>query len=150
MIARMRNFWNPPVLNRSFLVKTWLLVWGIRLGLWGLPFRNMRKIVENLAQSSAEVDRPHWPVPEQISWAVAVTSRYVPQATCLTQAMTTRILLVRYGHPATLQIGVNRGKQGDLQAHAWVESNGTVVIGGTEAKLEEKYVMLPALEGENK
>lgn len=150
MMVRMRDFFYPPILKRSFLFKTWLLVWGIRLGLWILPFRNMRKIVDNLAQSSTGIDRPRWPVPEQISWAVTTTSRYVPQATCLTQAMTTRILLGRYGHPATLQIGVTRGEKGDLQAHAWVESNGIVVIGGTEAELKEKYVMLPAIEGENK
>jgi hypothetical protein len=137
------------MLSRSFLFRTWMLVWGIRLGLWLLPFGKMRRIVANLAQPPTEADHPQWPMPGQIAWAVTVTSRYIPQATCLTQAMTTRILLGRYGHPATLRIGVARGEEDNFQAHAWVESNGTVVIGGAEAELAEKYVMLPALEVES-
>lgn len=147
-MARIRNFLRPPMLRRSFFLKVWLLVWGIRLGLWVLPFRNMRKIVQKLAQSPNAPPTPRWPVPKQICWTVTVTSRYVPQASCLTQAMTAQILLRRYGHPATLRIGVTRGGKGDFQAHAWVESNGAVVIGGTEAELVKKYVMLPALKGE--
>jgi hypothetical protein len=55
------------------------------------------------------------------------------------------MLLARRGYPALLHIGVAKGKEGQFQAHAWVESEGKVVIGGaglgcftTLAVLEEK------------
>ena len=143
----MRDFFRPTTLGRGFMFKTWLLVWGVRLGLWLLPFRTMRKVVERLGQPPTGLDRPRWPVPQQISWAVTITSRYVPSATCLTQAMTAKILLGRYGHQANLRIGVTRSEAGEFQAHAWVENDSAIVIGGDEAELAEKYVMLPALEG---
>lgn len=79
---------------------------------------------------------------------VMIVSRYVPRATCLTQALTAQILLKRYGHPAELKIGVARGKAGELQAHAWVTSDGVVIIGGDEAELTQQYATFPAWEGE--
>lgn len=133
-------------LSRGFLIKTLVLVWGIRLGLWLLPFKTMRRIVSKLAQPTGTP--VGWPLPQQIAWAVTVTSRRVPKATCLTQALVTQVLLGRYGYPSTLRLGVGLSETGQFQAHAWVESNGTVVIGGKEAELAQKYAAFPAFEGE--
>jgi Transglutaminase-like superfamily len=65
--------------------------------------------------------------------------------TRLNQALATQMLLARRGYPALLHIGVAKGKEGQFQAHAWVESEGKVVIGGAGlgcftplAVLEEK------------
>ena len=65
--------------------------------------------------------------------------------TRLNQALVTQMLLARRGYPALLHIGVAKGKEGQFQAHAWVESEGKVVIGGSGlecftplAVLEEK------------
>jgi hypothetical protein len=43
-----------------------------------------------------------------------------------------QILLQQQGYPASLQIGVAKGRDGQLEAHAWVESQGQVVIGNLE------------------
>ena len=48
--------------------------------------------------------------------------------------------------PACLRIGVVKGAGGQFQAHAWVESDGVVVIGGSEPE-PERYTPLPALDG---
>lgn len=82
---------------------------------------------------------------EKAAWAVMTSSRYVPAATCLTQAFATQVLLSRRGLPARLRIGVVKGKDGRLQAHAWVESNGVVVIGGSGPDVE-RYKPLLALD----
>ncbi len=147
-MVRLRNLWHPPILNRGFLFRTWLLVWTVRLGLWFLPFRKLCELGARLAQPPAGLDRPRWPAPPQIAWAVTVTSHFVPMATCLTQAMTAQILLGRYGHPATLRIGVAQDEVDGFQAHAWVESDGVVVIGGVKDEFKQKYVVLPAFEQE--
>jgi hypothetical protein len=55
------------------------------------------------------------------------------------------VLLARRGHPALLRIGVLKGEEGRLEAHAWLESKGRIVIGGSEL---ERFTPLVALEGE--
>jgi hypothetical protein len=66
---------------------------------------------------------------DKIIWAVAVATRYVPVATCLTQALVGQVLLKQHCAPALLRIGVMKNQRGALQAHACVESQGQVVIG---------------------
>jgi hypothetical protein len=76
-------------------------------------------------------------------WAVETAARHMPLAnTCLTQALAAQVLLARRGYPALLRIGVVKGDKDNLQAHAWVESEGEVVIGGYEL---ERYAHLATL-----
>lgn len=70
--------------------------------------------------------------PERIAWAVRAVARRVPGTTCLVQALAAAALLRRHGMDADVRIGVTRGDRGALEAHAWVESGGRVVLGGTE------------------
>jgi hypothetical protein len=67
---------------------------------------------------------------DKVAWAVKRTSRLVPGATCLTQALTAQTLLHRRGVSSTLHIGVMKSEQRKLAAHAWVVSHGRVVVGG--------------------
>jgi len=83
---------------------------------------------------------------EKITWAVTRMSRYVPAATCLTQALVAVVMLEEAGAPASLRIGVTRKKSGDLEAHAWVESSGKVIIGGTHVDLAQ-FTVLRAAQG---
>jgi hypothetical protein len=66
---------------------------------------------------------------DKIIWAVALASRYVPAATCLTQALAGQVLLNQHCAPTVLRIGVMKDQRGEFQAHAWIESQGRVVIG---------------------
>jgi hypothetical protein len=54
----------------------------------------------------------------------------VPGASCLTQAIAGLLLLRRHGYAARFCVGVARGAAGDVCAHAWLEREGKVVIGG--------------------
>ena len=129
--------------ERGILIKAVLLLWAVRLGLWVLPFR----VVERLADWAG-----HTPAPlrgsgssslDRTAWAVAAASRYVPHATCLVQALAARVLLKRAGLPSSLHIGVARSNEGQLQAHAWVESQDRIVIGQSDVR---RYTPLLALE----
>jgi Transglutaminase-like superfamily len=82
---------------------------------------------------------------EQVVWTVTVASQNIPGATCLTQALVTQVLLSRRGHPASLCIGVARSEAGEFLAHAWVECQGSVVIGGITALT--RFTPLPSLDG---
>lgn len=73
------------------------------------------------------------PSVEDVAWAVRRVSRAVPGATCLTQALAARLLLSRRGHDSRLEIGVSRAAGSRLRAHAWLETNNVVVLGGRDA-----------------
>jgi hypothetical protein len=70
----------------------------------------------------------------------------VPGATCLSQALAAQTLFLRQGYPAELHIGVAKNETGQLEAHAWVESEGQVVIGDLQNL--SRYTPLPSLEAE--
>ena len=119
-----------PASDRPLLVQALLLLALTRAGLWLLPFRALRRLLTLIAPDARMQTRA---VPlERIVWAVTVASRYVPQSTCLVQALAAEALLRRAGWPAVVRFGALRATGGAFQAHAWVESDGRVVIGGDE------------------
>lgn len=83
----------------------------------------------------------------RIVWAVSVVGRRMPRAgNCLTQALGTQVMFGRRGHAATLRIGVARSDDGEFRAHAWLEADGKIVIGGSPTL--SSFVPLPPLNGE--
>lgn len=48
---------------------------------------------------------------------------------CLPQALAGYILCSRHGHAPELRVGVVRSPGADLQAHAWLEFDNTVILG---------------------
>jgi hypothetical protein len=55
-------------------------------------------------------------------------------------------MLARNGHPAALRIGVAKDGDGTLEAHAWVETGGSVIVG--HLRDLARFAPLPALPGE--
>ncbi|HEY0606522.1 MAG TPA: lasso peptide biosynthesis B2 protein [Herpetosiphonaceae bacterium] len=123
--------------ERWLLLRAWLLLGAIRVALWLLPFRVVHRLLARPQGAS-----PRFSI-EQIGWAVAIAGVYLPRATCLPQALAAQVLLRRNGHAADLKIGVARDERGRLEAHAWVESAGRIVIGGS-ASTVARYTPLPA------
>ncbi|TCJ15480.1 lasso peptide biosynthesis B2 protein [Rubrobacter taiwanensis] len=143
---RLRRLLRRPAAERRLLLKAALLLTATRLGLWLLPFQTLRDWLARLAETPFR-KRDDRLSRESVVWAVETAGRYIsPANTCLTQALATQVLLARRGYPALLHIGVVRGEGGRLEAHAWVESEGSVVIGGFEL---ERYTPLATLERGN-
>ena len=129
-MRRLRRFFALSAPQQWLLLKTLSLLAAVRLGLWVLPFRTVLRMVEALRRKDlSRPDAPSYSSAGEVIWAVKAASRYVPEATCLTQALTAHCLLGRLGHPAKLEIGVARSKEGALEAHAWVEVGGETLIG---------------------
>lgn len=59
----------------------------------------------------------------------------VPMATCLTRAQALQIMLARRGLSTDMVLGVARSASKDFLAHAWLEKDGQVLIGGAERKI---------------
>ncbi|PYR91962.1 MAG: lasso peptide biosynthesis B2 protein [Acidobacteria bacterium] len=109
-------------MNLPLLLEAWVTLLVMRIGLWFLPWRIVSRAPMLVAR------RAGVPV-ERSSAAIRMASRYVPYATCLTQALALRWLLARHGRVAILNLGVRNPPGGRLQAHAWLEAGGRVILG---------------------
>lgn len=120
---------RTPISEALLFVEALSLVGLTRLALAWLHFADIEKRLNRL-QPYPPQRGANSPSVDQVVWAVKVSSRVVPGATCLTQALAAGALLRRHGHAAKLQISVARDSAGVLAAHAWVEAEGRAVIGG--------------------
>ena len=116
--------------DRQLLFATFALLGAIRLGLWLLPFPTWCRLLARVMQAKVNLQQAEPTSISKVVWAVSIASRYMPGGVkCLVRALTTQVLLNRQGHAAELRLGVAKGQGGQLEAHAWVESQGQVVIG---------------------
>jgi hypothetical protein len=136
-----------PNSDRILIFKTALLLASIRLALGLLPLSTIRRFLMRKAKaSSAKIDHSHQGLEKEI-WAIESVGKYIlGDGPCLTQALAAQQVLTRLNKPSDLCIGVAKDEQGKLVAHAWVESEGAVIIGGSEDSLQ-RYTKLPTLEG---
>jgi len=140
-MRKIRKFFNLSSSEQRLLIKAWILLGIIRLGLELFPFSTLRKLLNRLRFLMGGFKKDF--SEEYLVWSVAIVSRYIPKATCLAQALTAQFLLQQAGHQACLHIGVTEADEGRLKAHAWVESQGRILIGGFDLN---SYTHLLALE----
>src|SRR3989442_1559102 len=128
----------------SLVVRAALLPGRMGWGLGLLPFGRLRRLLDRLSRSG-DGARPLGQLPgERVAWAIERVSRVVPGTrSCLAQALAAQVLLARRGQEACVRIGVARDADGPLHAHAWVESEGRIVVGGAE---RPGFSPLPRLE----
>jgi hypothetical protein len=137
----LHHFLSLPARDRSLLMRAVILVGAARMALWVLPFNAARLAVGRRVRRPSTLYTT-----EEIGWAVSVAQRFVPKGNCLPQALAAEALLIQCGHPVEFRIGVVK-KQGDrLEAHAWVESRGKLVVGDLTQGLSG-YSPLPPLPG---
>ena len=129
-MIRITKFFALPPSDRRLLLRTIAPLIAMRAALWTLTFARVRRLAEAMSRplrTDADAARPS---PDRIAWATATGSRVVPKGSnCLVRALATGIMLKRYGYPSELKIGVTKPASGRLEAHAWLESGGRVVIG---------------------
>lgn len=121
MIERVRRLLSLGPSELTVLCSAMLVVARTRTALWILPWQCMAAPV---APAAAPPRRP--PV-NRLEWAVRVSSRFIPRATCLTQALALQRLLTRHGYASRVQIGA-ADIDGRFSAHAWVEHEGRSLL----------------------
>lgn len=138
-MRRARKFFRLTSRERSLLVGSFVWVILYRGGLWVLPYRWTGKWTAERIGADGAVSNPE--VVSEIVRSVSFASRYVPYASCLTQALAARRLLRRYGQNADLKIGVAKDN-GNFEAHAWLEIDGRIVLG--KQRRHSRYAVLEA------
>jgi hypothetical protein len=141
-VKHLNRFLNLPAAERWLLIKAALSLGSIKLGMKLLPFRTVRSLTESLSRPTDWLPASDRFSAERIAWAVELVGRYVP-STCLSRALSAHILLARRGYPVLLHFGAV--KEGDrFLAHAWLESEGRIIVGGYTL---EPYTPLGTLTG---
>jgi hypothetical protein len=155
---RLKSLLALPAKERRLLLTAFFIVLATRLSLTILPSRVIIRAVARIS-SARQGDRvtslfPKAPAApraasadrvvdaRRIIWAVERASLRIPGATCLTQALSAHILLCKHGHSSNLCLDVARNDRGVFRAHAWLESEGRIVI---DADGVAKLTRLPDL-----
>jgi hypothetical protein len=119
-------------------------VW-VRLALWRWPYANVRaRLARRVAgrRGAGETPAQRTVAPAAFAWAVRATARRVPRASCLTQALALESWLAEHGVDTAVRVGVARRSDGSFEAHAWVEHEGRVLIGGVPDL--DRFSVLPS------
>lgn len=148
VIKNLLRFFGLPAAEQWLLFKAVFLLVVLRLGIWLLPFQTFYRLLSRLARIYIPPPDDQEVPKKKIVRAVEIAGRHMPWAgTCLTLALATQVLLARRGCQVLLCIGVARSEDDKFEAHAWVESEGEVIIGGTEL---DRYSPLTVLAIEQK
>jgi hypothetical protein len=135
-VNRLAKFARLSFGRKWLLVRCWL---GLNLTAAALRVWSLRRILA--------VFRTNAPTPrvqprfsrEDILWSIRAAAALSWKPTCAVRGLVAERLLRKNGYPAQFRIGVLR--QDEFQAHAWVEDQGTVLIGESELP----YQALPDL-----
>jgi hypothetical protein len=125
----VRKFRALPVAEKRLVLLTAPVVVGLRVALYVLPSAFIVRSLGHRAFSEARQVEAAAVSPNSITRIVEAVSARVPGASCLTQALSARLLLAHFGYSSRLCLGVARGSRG-FRAHAWLEHDGKVIIGG--------------------
>jgi hypothetical protein len=142
-IAGIARKWvKTPRARRRLLWQAVILAGATRALLRLLPLARLRPTLAFLAERIVPA-RCHAEEDEIVRALAAVNRRL--GGTCLANALAAQALLQRYGYPVTLRIGAS-WKDGNFAAHAWIERNGDIVVGGP-ASVVQQYAPFPQLDG---
>ena len=124
---RSPNIW----IEWHLLIKVALLIVCIRIGLHLFSYSRMSRILERSSKPATDCKPLSVGKRRRYIWAVrALSKRMLGNKPCLTQALALRWLLQRCGEVVQVHIGVRKNDEGEFAAHAWLEKEGRVLIGG--------------------
>jgi hypothetical protein len=148
MRKTLKRYLDRTPAERRAVMRAGLLISLVQAALKVLPFQRVMEGVYRVARPGPSAGslpgEPSHFDRDLAVWAVeAAGRRLLSRNPCLPKALAVLVLFRRGGEPAELRLGVNREAGGPVQAHAWVESRGQVVIGGDVPI--ETYTRLPDL-----
>ncbi|BCM90923.1 hypothetical protein IAD21_02786 [Abditibacteriota bacterium] len=136
----------------------WPLVARTRWRLWRVPVASSsaawrERATRELEAAHARNAEPL--VPFEVwrrAHAIRRAARFVPAASCLTQALSLQTVLSRSGENCAIILGVdthsNPNARLNFEAHAWIEWQGRVLIGGPIERWKPLLTIAPVVQTE--
>lgn len=139
----LRAFFAVPPADRRLFARALLLLPWLKLGLALLGFNRLAAALKRLSARAAGERRPAAGELARYGRAVERAARHLPGgATCLERSLLLLWMLRRAGLSCELRVGVRRGEDGALLAHAWLEHEGQPV--GDHPEVAESYAPFDA------
>jgi len=146
MKRKVQKFLKMPAQQRLLFLEALLSVSVVRVGLLVLPVRAVRRALGWVFPPPAPMVERSRSSAEEIAHCVTAAARNSPVGyTCLGSALVGKALLSRHGLECHLRIGVRREGNRAFAAHAWLERDNRVIIGGPSAVVE-LYQELPDVD----
>lgn len=139
-MKRLYRLLRLPYLDKKLLGQSLLLIIIIRIGLSLFSYARVNLWLNHLSSPELETGATDWQMVKRVSRSVRSCSRFVPYASCLTQALAAGVLLSRRGQRSELKIGVEKDHDEKFGAHAWIEVDGRIVIG--KESFHSRFVVL--------
>lgn len=122
------------------LIAAWCLLPLIAFSLRMLDYPRTRNLMGRFVTKAGRGTAPDAQV-ERVTRLVGVAARHgACRANCLQHALAVWWLLARRGIETNLRIGV-RKDHADFSAHAWIERDGVILVGGADAP--DRFHALP-------
>ena len=128
-MKRLLKFIKLQRTDKILCAEALLIVISVALVLRFVPFRVFKASLSKGLSCEIKNAPADWAKIKKIVRSVSFFSRFVPFTTCLTNALAAMLLMRRKGQHSVLRIGVTRDAEQRFKAHAWLETNGHVIIG---------------------
>lgn len=146
------KFLDLPRSDKYLLIKVTLLLGAIRIALLLFRFSTVQEILARMSEQS-RITRVEGGLNYQkrVVWAVkAAGRRLLGDKSCLPQALAVHALFQQAGKTTVLHIGVAKDTEDQLLAHAWVEFDGEIIIGGRFSRMVYKPLQPIENDGHNR
>ena len=131
---KIRTWWNLPRSQKLLFFVAIPLLGVARLAILVLPFRILAmRLGEDLKTTPVVplLRNENRGIVILIGRSIRIAARYTPwESKCLVQALVAGFLLETLNIPHGLYLGVCRGDEAEMKAHAWVCSGPIFVTGG--------------------
>jgi hypothetical protein len=124
------KFWCLPLSDEQQIFSILLTIIFVRIALSCVGYNRLKKNIPP-AYHAAPLD-----VLRKFGRLVPSLARFVPGASCLTQAVTAQLLLARRGYRSDMRVGERQDEAGKISAHAWLLAQGQIVLGDHPADLQ--------------
>lgn len=127
--------------TKWLVIQTFVLCGIVRALILLIPFKKFRPYLGTYnTDSRQEEDMEAYHQARKIGQVISMASHYTPwESKCLVQAIVAQYLLKRRKIPTTLYLGVAKGSEGGLKAHAWLRC-GQLIVTGDGARRDYKEV----------
>lgn len=129
-LRKLHTFRSQSRQQRALIAEAMLFTWLARLAVRLIPFSRIVRWIEHNASSHQSAKTPEPALIYSLRRAVKTASRNALwKSVCMQQSLAMYTMLSRRGYGSTLRMGAKINPQGKIEAHAWLESDGEVILG---------------------
>lgn len=134
-LLELKKFVALPTSRRAISIEAVIALGVARLLVLTVPIRWIARRLERRATVPHAQPGEAGDIVREVGWAVRAAAPKTPwKSACLAQALAGKWMLGRRGLDSTIRLGVAKGADGNLQAHAWLCAGDTILTGGAQVR----------------